>query len=220
MIRIVRWIGIVAIVVIVAGCKQKSGGGTSADAGKLSPLLSELESLGFYKYASAGAKAQQRGEAASTAFIFGSEELGRAYPADAEALAEGGVGEFLSRIGPALEVRGVRDLAVSENPEGPGGAYVVTINERPYEMYSASELESGDIWQLATGRAFAAVNQLLADAGSDERLYWLYGDNDNLAVFLTEAQHRAIVNSGLLDTREIPVPVGLPASAGTAPPPH
>lgn len=204
-------LALVAMLVFVVACRPKSGGGgRPVDAGSMSALLDRLESLGFYKYASTDATAAARSRAAGTAFIFGDEAMGRAFHADAEDLAEAGVGEFLKEIEPALKARGVKALTVTENPEAEDGGYRVTINGRSYEMYSGSELASGNLWQLTVERAFAAVNHLLANAGSNERIYWLYGGNDNLAVFLTEAQHGAIVESGLLDAREIPTPVGLP----------
>ncbi len=51
---------------------------------------------------------------------------------------------------------------------------------------------------------FLHVNTLLKRAGSDERLYFLYGGNDTRAVFLTPGMYEAISRSPAIDDYEKP----------------
>ena len=88
----------------------------------------------------------------------------RSFHADAEELAEGGIPEFLEELREPLARLGAElpdDVAVAE-----------------------TDL---DTWAQAPIDAFCAVNAALERAGSDERLYALYGGNDLFALLLTDA---------------------------------
>ena len=60
-------------------------------------------------------------------------------------------------------------------------------------------------WELATSRTFAIVNLLLREAGSNERIYSLYGGNDLFALFLTENMYDIINKSKFIKETEKPV---------------
>ena len=47
-------------------------------------------------------------------------------------------------------------------------------------------MELGFLWGVSTVRTFALVNDLLARASSNERLYAVNGGNDLMAIFLTD----------------------------------
>ncbi|MHA3770833.1 hypothetical protein ACXR0O_04775 [Verrucomicrobiota bacterium sgz303538] len=118
------------------------------------------------------------------------EESHRLHFADAEDLAEGGVGEFLLRIRPFLTAQGVT-FPEFEDEVAPDG-YVIRIGETLYRIYDENEMgrdltggQPGLIWGLSMARAFGIVNDLLENAGSPERVYAVNGGNDLQAFFLT-----------------------------------
>jgi hypothetical protein len=66
-------------------------------------------------------------------------------------------------------------------------------------------LDSGDFWDLTSRRAFAIVNTLLAQAGSDERIYQVSKWNDRQGVVVTKEIYERILSAGLLTENEITV---------------
>ena len=73
-----------------------------------------------------------------------------------------------------------------------------------FSMYTQEELETEEIWELTTVRAFSMINILLGQAGSSERIYYLYGGNEMVAVFLTPEMYEAISQSPFEDEYEKP----------------
>ena len=139
-----------------------------------STFVDRLEQLGFFQYASTAERVAAKGQFQNIgwAAIYG--ETGRLFHADAESLAEGGVGEFLHRIQPFLKGQGVPIKQVDDHFDENG--YSITTNGKDYVVYNTEELtrkgtQLSSTWDLATVRAFALVNELLADAKSNERLY-------------------------------------------------
>lgn len=193
--------------------KAKRGAGAPSEREQLLPetayhsgrrdLVTKLEALGFYKYTAPERIEELKREAIAGGYLFGWDVTKRDYHADAEDLAEGGIAKFIERIRPFLESQGVRIRSVKE--EDLDRAYYVTINNVRYVMYSEDEIDE-NIWDSTTRRCFAAINRLLEEAGSDERLHWLYGGNDNRAIFLTQAMYEAIRDSKTLPRREMPMP--------------
>lgn len=53
-------------------------------------------------------------------------------------------------------------------------------------------------------RAFSMINRLLMQAGSNERIYYLYGGNDMVAVFLTPEMYEAVSHNPAEDEYEKP----------------
>ena len=158
-------------------------------------FVDRLEELGFFQYI-AGDQLQTAKEGfvgVGWSGVYG--ESGRLFPADAEDLAEGGVGDFLREIEPFLRQQGVT-LSQVEDRFGED-SYGVVVNGKTYLIYDAQELqrtqqELGLSWGLSTMRSFALVNGLLADAGSGERLYAVNGGNDLFGFFLTPELHDVI----------------------------
>lgn len=172
-----------AILAVALGC----GGGGGDE------FVAQLEALGFFDYAPAANAARMQVSQNGWPGIFG--DNGRTYFADAETLAEGGVGSFLEEIRPFLESQGV---AFPDLEEISDEHYSVTVDGREHPIYTRRDLYDEDrpglIWGLATARGFAIVNDLLEAAGSTERLYAVNGGNDLLAFFLTPELRRAIVD--------------------------
>ncbi|GIV97614.1 MAG: hypothetical protein KatS3mg057_2271 [Herpetosiphonaceae bacterium] len=166
-------------------------------------LLNELELLGFYRYTDPNDVIAVKAQAVEIGYLFGWECTQRDYIADAEDLAEGGVKAFLETILAFLQRQGVELHSVQEDYSDQG--YTIMVNGKTYAIYSNEEPSGANIWALSTKRTFDLVNHLLAEAGSDERVYLLYGGNDARAIFLTEEMHELIRTSGLLAPEEIPV---------------
>jgi len=76
-----------------------------AEPTPLSRLADELKPLGFYKYLAREPLDDIKEEAYKGAAVW-FLEVGRAFAADAERLAEGGVGDLLDYLGPALKTEG------------------------------------------------------------------------------------------------------------------
>jgi|RhiMethySRZTD1v2_1073278.scaffolds.fasta_scaffold07808_2 hypothetical protein len=122
----------------------------------------------------------------------------RVYSADAEELAEGGIGEFIARVAPFLIAEGVTIPEIEEDSSADG--YLVWVGNERNVIYEAADLErdgtgaaAGLVWGLSMARGFRLVSALLADAGSEETVYAVNGGNDLFAFFLTPALHRLII---------------------------
>ncbi|WP_051366174.1 hypothetical protein [Hamadaea tsunoensis] len=120
------------------------------------------------------------------------------FPADGEALTEGGVEKLLDAMTPALAEHGlalrVRRLRRDEHD------YVIDVNGRFCRIRTA-----GEQGRAATVRPLAIVNDLLAAAGTPLRVFTLYaGGSEGLALLLDPRVVRAMKLSGLYDRRELP----------------
>lgn len=77
-----------------------------------------------------------------------------------------------------------------ELPES-GEFYRVVIGSRVQEIWN-NQFSPEQYWEAGMRHTFILVNQLLQDAGAQERIYGLYGGNDGYAVFLTPEQFKLI----------------------------
>lgn len=112
------------------------------------------------------------------------------FPADGEALAEGGIEALLETMGPALAEHGLRLKVRRQNG-------VVVIND-----LSCGETRTA---HEATVRPLAVVNSLLAQVGAIARIFTLYaGGSQGLAYLVNPRVERAMRLSGLYDRRELP----------------
>lgn len=126
---------------------------------------------------------------------------GRAFDADAERLAEGGVKDLLDYLRPALKTEGC-DLGASTETYDARHGYTLTIGAEQHTMWSESEAEKS--WDLTTRRAAALVNERLERAGSQERLHLLHSGEDAVFVLLTPAMRELIVRSGVFRPEDVP----------------
>ncbi len=210
----------IALVVILAvllawgfpRLRQGGGSPTSARASDsaFAALIEELQSMNFYQYTEPGKLAEVKAEAAKYQFLF-YDGTHRGFFADAENLAEGGVGAFLSEIQPFLDRLRVDAPEVDEEFEMSGG-YRITVNGKNYVVYTREQLKTAEFWDLSHDKTAEILNDLLAAAGSEERAYKLYGGNDAQIVFMTAAMYEVIKRSGLFDEKEMPFPPGAGAN--------
>jgi len=116
------------------------------------------------------------------------EEAG--WPADGEDLAEGLVGTLLKSMSRALSQRGVRlrvkTIHDPHAPRSPG--YTIEINGKRLDLYPMSADEpsvplSEDPWLDSTILPLHRINELLAEAGSGDRVVVFEpGGNDGFAI--------------------------------------
>jgi hypothetical protein len=156
---------------------------------KLTELLDELESMGFYQYVASERIPEVKAEAYESGYLYG--ETGRFFWADAEDLMEGGVGSFFLELQPFLEKQGVYFTIDAENVMDEN--YEIVVNKEKYILYIQNEIQTEEFSETVTQRAFSIINKLLEKAGSKERLFALYGWNDQVAVFLTNEMHGKII---------------------------
>lgn len=185
-----------------------SAEGQPAQTAALTELLDRLDAAGFFAYTDPDRVHEVRARTLKYGFLYG-EQIRRAWPADAEDLAEGGVIPFLAAVEPYLRARGVTFGPVAQEFEG-DRPYIVTIGIDRYLIYSVAELAGADIWGLALQRTAAILTALLEQAGSAERAYPLYCGNDAQILFLTPAQYALIRDSAALPEGEKPVMVAEP----------
>jgi len=157
-------------------------------------FIERLDRLGFFKYEEPSEVPSLKKHIADEGWagIFGAA---RAFPADAEELAEGGIGEFLMEIEPLLERMGVPPPDIEERYDEDG--YFLSVNGEDRVIWDTPDLEenerrAGWIWGITSARTFALVNDLLARAGAADRLYAYSGGNEQQAFFLTPELREAV----------------------------
>jgi hypothetical protein len=171
----------------------------------LAELVNSLELAGFYDYALPEHVEGIKNRTLQTGFIYSfSDGTNRCYNADAESLAECGVELFLERVDSFLRQQGVFIQSVETNCHFPK-EYEIKVNGIAYQMFSAQEAETLNLWSLVTKRAFRLVNDLLEQASSPERLFQLYADNDTGGLFLTEKLYDILSASDVLPNENKPI---------------
>jgi hypothetical protein len=157
-------------------------------------LAEALERLGFFADLGTDEAASVKLAMQSNAIHFMDHRL-RVYMADAEDLAEEGVGAWLREISGALHSRGVMIGDIKEETDG--NYYYVTVNGRKFTIYTHAETVKNNnlyTWGYAFSRTLMLANQLLSEAGSKEQFYGYAGTgNDGFAYLLTAEQADAIL---------------------------
>jgi hypothetical protein len=166
-------------------------------------LADEVESLGFYKYIAIDLIDDVKGEIEKGAYDW-YLGAGRAFDADAERLAEGGVKDLIDYMRPALKVEGWDVGEIEESYDTERG-YTIRIGTDRRTMWG--EGEGNKSWELTTMRTAALVDEWLAKAGSQERVHVLNGGEDAIFVLLTPAMQQAIARSGVFHNKDIPEPI-------------
>lgn len=106
---------------------------------------------------------------------------------DAEALAEGGIGEAYDALLPTLSKYVAHPAKVEELEDSDVPSYSVRSGLRTYAIYAPNLDDShGQAWARATHAFFAIVNGQLVD--SDYRFYAINGGNDLGGLFMTPKQ--------------------------------
>jgi hypothetical protein len=160
-------------------------------------FVTRLEEAGYFRGLEPNKADALKWEFAQQGWMGIFAESHRFFIADAEDLAEGGIGEFIRQVKPFLEEQGVKVPEIHE--EYSENRYFLTVGKTTHRIWDASELnrdtsseQLGLMWGLAMTRGFRIVDQLLAGAGSSERLYAVNGGNDLFAFFLTPDLHGVI----------------------------
>ncbi len=158
------------------------------DAFEYDEFLNGIERYGYLEYVPEEEMARVKKGLSHGTWPFLEDGSRRKYYFDADDLPEKGGATFIKRIQPFLETQGVRINGIEEYFDD---EYRITLNGKETAIWSSDEAEAEDAgkpvftWGLSMVRVFAVVNELLEQAGSEERLYAV-GDGDALdAVFLT-----------------------------------
>ena len=132
----------------------------------------------------------------------------REFFVDGEDLAEYGVEDFLASIDAPLKARGVELLCVRRAGDPTSeDAHAVDINGTAVQVWNG--IDDPLMWLAATTRPIAVVNQLLAAAGSKDRMLVLYaGGNEGIGYFAPSAVAAAIRESELFPEKEWPLVPG------------
>jgi hypothetical protein len=173
-------------------------------------LLRRLDAMGFFRYAEQGLLAEL---AAITGGIASFHELCsyleeyptlRSWSADGEDLAEGGVVTYLARMRPFFDTQGIAVAATQElDPEALD--YTVTVNGRRYTIYTREIVRNIGAWSAAAINYLALVDELLVEAGSEERVYAPsqgFGGDASRLLIVTPAMAAAINASALVPADE------------------
>jgi hypothetical protein len=163
------------------------------------PFVAELEELGYFNGLAPGKAQTMKQGLEQRGWLALFSDSHRLFMADAEDLAEGGVGQFLREVSPFLSAQKVT-LPVIEDVSSQDG-YTVRVGGATYRIYDAEELgrdssgeEGGLIWGLSSVRGFRIVDELLTAVGSVERAYAVNGGNDLFVMFLTPELHHVIMD--------------------------
>ena len=130
----------------------------------------------------------------------------RLYVADAEDLAEG-IAFAVKRLSPVLRREGVDLPSISDTRRDDRIGLV--IGDRQYLVYVWPNREPIDLdtWGLGHKRLVEIVSELLADAGSKERLYGVSRFNDAHVILLTDELYHFITTATVnLDPNWLPTP--------------
>lgn len=158
------------------------------DAFEYDEFLSGIERYGYLEYVPEKEMARVKKGLARGTWPFLEDGSRRKYYLDADDLAEKGGATFIKRIQPFLENQGVRIDGIEEYFDD---EYRITLNGKETVIWSSDEAEAETAgkpvatWGLTMVRIFAVVNELLEQAGSEERLYAVGGEGELDAVFLT-----------------------------------
>jgi hypothetical protein len=176
-----------AALAAVAGLALGGCGGDGDDA------VERLDRLGFFAHASPAGRAAAIAEVGSDpeTGVF-AEGTRRFWFADAEDLAEGGTGDWLSSLAPLLRELGVPPLRLRDHFGE--ASYSVVVAGRRYAILTEEEAVSDRAWGHAAARTVGMVNDLLRRAGSNEKAYgYLSAETNDFSVFvLTPALRDAV----------------------------
>lgn len=129
---------------------------------------------------------------------------------DAEALAEGGIGEAYESLLPKLRAFVANPAEIQEDLNDDARSYSVRCGDMEFIIYAPHlDEETGNGWGIATVALFSIVNEQLKN--TDHRLYAINGGNDLFGIFLSPTEASAAQNSltsktdwPYLPNREVP----------------
>lgn len=179
--------------------------------------VTELESLGFYKYAPAEHVDLLTQRAVKNGDLFGdlvfppdSNNLRlpkswkeeplvttfRAFHLDAELIAEGGAVPIIKFLEPFLVAAGMTPIPNLHQGVDDGGYYITSGDAKSY-IYLNDDREQNGPWLATEARFFDFANRLLELSGCNDHLYGLYYGNDLCACLLSPPMFDVIQGSSL-----------------------
>ena len=171
----------------------------------LQTLVAQLDEAGFFNYAHPSFVDEAKAELIREGLLFGPDSCweltGRAFAADAERLADGGVLSFLFEISPFLQSQGLRSMFYLDQDFQVGRfAYSVKVNLDEYPMLAAEEYAEVMAWVAVPARAFALINRLLEKRDSQERICTNMNSvaQSSIAIFLTPELYEMLRHSPLI----------------------
>ena len=195
---------IIALIIVAFGSRQLQSKKNKVSYKDMSLLVSQLSALGYYHYTDASLVDELQADAIASGYLY-DDETQRIYMTDAEDLAEGLVEPFFDDIAPFLAMQHVNVEQIEFTDTG--DTYELNVNGDRFTIYDRIDDEGEEEWALVPERVFQSINLLLQAAGSNERIYTLYGGNDLFVVFLTEDMFKAIQQATVIETNEKPAAV-------------
>lgn len=198
--------------------KKASTAATERSAKKITPeRYALLETAGYFKYAdSAKLKRDNQiildwlkpenkalGDPSGDDYTkpdYGLSTSRREYFADGENLAEGDIEKTIQRMN-ILKDMGVKPKITTHYPRNwplkKSQKYHLQVNGKNYTAWTKSHVDEQTMWGTATACLAAIIDDLLAAAGHQERLYMLYaGGNEALALIMTPEQYKLLQSFG------------------------
>jgi hypothetical protein len=152
------------------------------DEQKVSTLMAELDSVGFYDLTVKDDLTTVKRLSLSNREVLW-DETNRCTTLDSEMLFEGGVKAILPDVDALLRLRNVRIESLTDRVTDESD-YVVTIDGKAYVLWKYKSRVETEY------EAFSAtvnlLNGLLLNVGSHDRVYFEYTGNDSMLFFLTE----------------------------------
>lgn len=122
--------------------------------------------------------------------------------ADSEEFAEGGIGEWLDEYREVLAKYGFTFQSYEDHCDESG--YDFELDGDRHRVYTEQQLQSENIWEIATRFVQQMINTQLRSKGIEIRAYLFYGGNDGQFAMLTPQMADAMIGSGLIEKNELP----------------
>lgn len=160
-------------------------------------MARDLEAVGYLKLASDPAKELRDIRARGRlAVIVGNHN--RFFSADAEDLAEGGVGDAVADMNAFFEAAKVAEPRIVDHVSDTG--YFVTADGEIFPILTSDEMKldfkkPGYGWGMAAYRTAQMLNALLKKRGLPEHAYAVEGGNDLFFLLMTPEMYKVIVSA-------------------------
>lgn len=166
-------------------------------------LVRELDAEGYFRYVAEEVAARAKTTTLAGGDLY-TDETRRVLFLDAETVYESGAGEFITEVSPFLSRIGAPILSFEEEIEK-RSFYDVVLNGRRFRIRSMTDDDARGRWFPPTVRLLRAINAVLAQSGSLERVFFDVVGNDTMVVFLSAEQARIIAESDAAKSGQVPL---------------
>lgn len=174
--------------------------------GEYRQLLDALEESGFYRYVRSFNVEEIKLRTLTSGYLFNPLTF-RFFPFDTEFLAEGGIVCYVNELRATLAELGVIINSLEQTVVDDGLTYYLHINGQTHIIFRKGDRV--ETWSEATIQTFKLVNELLEQAGADERFYLVTAKRESRliyredfgGIFLTDEQYDLIIECPFLDAR-------------------